>query len=129
MNLFAPLRFRFEEPNDARVYGDGWYVYDEAKIARLPARELAKLELEIGLPLVEVITSFRRDTVMSRLAAAWLAIRLVDPKLAGKFDDFTPLILLVVWHLVPADEAPKEAMQAPLDPADSTTSSSTPPVG
>lgn len=129
MRLLAPLRFQFTEPDDARVYGDRWYVYDENQIARMPARELAKLELQIGLPLIEVMTGFRRDTVMGRLAAAWLAVRLVDPDVAGGFDDFTPLILLVNWHLVPEDETPQEAMQGPLDPADSTTSPSLPPVG
>lgn len=128
MQLLKPLRFQFTEPDDARVYGDRWYVYDENQIARLPARELAKLELQIGLPLIEVMTEFRRNTTMSRLAVAWLAIRLVDPDTAGTFDDFSPLIMLVNWHLVPEDEAPKETMQGPLDRADSTTSSSSPPV-
>ena len=127
MNLLAPLRFQFTEPDDAKMYGGDWYVYDEQKIMRLPAREQVKLEQQLGMPLIDVMREMRRDTVMGRLATTWLAIHLADPDTAGEFDDYTPLVMFVVWHPVP--DAAGESMAGPLDPADSATSPSSPPTG
>lgn len=123
--LLRPLRFRFTEPDDARRYGDDWHVYDEAKLVRLPVRELVKLEIEIGMPLVNVLEGVRRETVLGYLAGTWLALRLQNPDLAGPFDDYAPVAMLIVWDRMPPAAEPKADLQAPLDPtptADSPTS-------
>jgi hypothetical protein len=120
-SLLKPLRFRFTEDADAKAYGDDWVIYDEAQIVRLPARALSALEVEIGLPLLNVMQGMRDETVMGHLAGSWLALHLVDPGRAGSFDDYSPVATLIEWERV--DGAPKADMSAPLD---STSSPSSP---
>ncbi|MCW2768474.1 MAG: hypothetical protein JWO11_4433 [Nocardioides sp.] len=115
-----PWQLRFTDPDDIKVYGDGWYVYDEAQIVRLDARRLVALEVQIGRPMAAVIDANRAGSVFGELAAAWLAVHLVDPGLAGEFDQFSPLIMLVDWERSPEPETPK----ADLDPLDLTPSAS-----
>jgi hypothetical protein len=118
-------RFRFTTEADQKQYGDGWYVWDEAKIAHLPAHELATLEAEIGTALVRVFEGARRDLVAGNLPATWLAIRAVDPDIAGPYAKYAPLIMFVEWDSVPADEAPESDLD-PLEPTTSTDSQDAP---
>jgi hypothetical protein len=115
--LAAPYRFRFTEPEDVKQYGDGWFVYDEARVVRLPARSLARYEARIGMPIAQVIDGFRQDSVMGRLAATWLALHMHDPDLAGDFDQYSPVVLLMRFEPVPDGELPAESREAaaPLD--------------
>jgi len=103
--LLAPMRFRFTEPEDVKRWGDRWYVYDEHKIVRAPARDLVALEAELGMSLVAAMNGFRSDTALGNLAGCWMAVRDVDPNLAGPFDDFSPMIMLITYEAVPAEEA------------------------
>lgn len=121
--LIKPWRFRFTEPDDVRQFGDGWFVYDEAQIVKLPLRQLAALETELGMTLVSAIDGFRTDTVMGRAACTWLAIRAQDPDLAGPFADYSPAVLLARFEQV-EDEA-----AAPLDgtPTSESSPTSAPP--
>lgn len=124
-SLMASVKFRFTEPADVQTFGDRWWVYDEAQLVRLPARELVRLEGEIGAPLVEVMEGCRRDSVFGNLAAMWLAIRLDDRDLAGPFAQFNPCVMLAVWDK--ADQG-EDLAAAPLDPGPSDGSPSTPPT-
>lgn len=102
--LLAPLRFRFTEPEDTGRYGARWYVYDEHKLVRKPARDLVGLEAELGMTLISAMNGFRADSALGNLAGCWMAVREVDPERAGLFDDFSPMIMLVAYEPVPADE-------------------------
>jgi len=120
------MRFRFTEPADVEAYGDRWWIYDEAVIVRLPARELIRLEAEIDMAMPVVMNQMREDLTMGTLAATWLAIRLEDPDLAGRFDDYSPVVLLTEWAKVPEPETPKADLGRPLDPMPSTSSTDGP---
>lgn len=93
-----PLEVRFTDPGDIKVYGDRWWLYNEGDIIRFPARRLIELEVAIGMPIVDMMNGVRMNSVIGNLAAAWVAIHLEDPVLAGSFDDFTPLLLLAQWR-------------------------------
>lgn len=122
--LLKPIRFRFGDEADAKQFGDGWHLYDEAQIVRLPARELAKLEIELGMAILDVFHGMRRESVLGYLGGSWLALRLEDPDLAGSFDDYTPVAILIEWERRPAVK-PAEDVAGPLEPV---TSSDSPPV-
>jgi hypothetical protein len=119
--LLAPMRFRFTEPEDVKRWGDRWFVYDEHRLVRAPARDLVALEAELGLTLVEAMNGFRADSALGNLAGCWMAVRAVDPQLAGPFDDFTPMIMLITYEAVPAEEA-EDAGKAEAPVEDSPTS-------
>lgn len=122
-SLLPPLRFRFTEPDDVKAYGDGWYVYDESEIVRLPFRRLVALEAEVG-KLADVMNGVRGDTIAGTAASVWLAVHLADADLAGKFADFDPVVLLLDW-----DEATPEAdPSGPLDPTPTPSLPDGPPV-
>lgn len=124
--LLAPRRFRFTESDDVKQYGDRWYVYDESQIMRLPARRLIQLEGQLGMPLVHVMNSVRSDSVTGNLAAEWLAVHLVEPEIAGDFEQFSPAVMLTEWETVP-DETNAMAA-APLDPTHTVDSPTAPPL-
>lgn len=119
--ILRPQRFRFTDEADIKLYGDRWYVYDEAAIVRLPARDLIKLETALGMRLPTVMNGVRGDTALGALGASWLAVHLVDPDAAGKFEDYSPLIMFTEWEQVPAEED-----GGPLDLPTSSDSSETP---
>lgn len=119
------MRFKFTEPADVQAYGDGWWIYDEAAIVRRPARELVRLETEIGMVLSAIMNGMRDDSVMGTLAGTWIAIRLADPDIAGPFDAYSPIVMLTDWSKVP-DEA--KADLDPLDPTPETSSPDGPPT-
>ena len=123
-SLLAPFRFRFTDAGDVARFGDGWYVYDEAAIVRMPARQQALLEAAIGLPLVQVMGDFVNDRIMGRLAATWIGVHLAAPNLAGDFDKYEPLILLVQFEQVL--DGPTEDVAAPLDPTPGESSPTSP---
>lgn len=120
--LAKPHRFRFTEPADVKAYGDGWHLYDEAQIVRLPARQLMRLETEVGRPVVDVIDLFRADYTFGRLAGTWIALHLEDPALAGPFAGYEPVVMLLDFEQV----EPEEDMGAPLDPTPSESSQDSP---
>lgn len=103
---YAPMEFRFTEPEDVRRYGDRWYSWDEASIIRLPARDLIRLESELGMPIIDVCNGVRVGSVLGDTAAAWISLHLADPERAGEFDDFNPSTLTIVWRKVEPGKAP-----------------------
>lgn len=103
-SLVKPMRFRFLAAQDIEQYGEGWWVYDESVITSLSARSLMRLELEIGAPIVDVMTGFRASSAFGDMAAAWLAIKVTDPKAAPAFADFNPHSMLMEWEAVPAED-------------------------
>jgi hypothetical protein len=111
--LMDPVEFRFTDPQDVEQYGDRWYRYAEEDLARFPARTLIELEGALGMPIVDVMNGMRASTVLGDTAAAWIGVRAVDPQLAGGFDSFNPLTLLIEWR--PAREGKAPATTAPED--------------
>jgi len=114
--LLKPVRFRFTDPEDVKRWGDRWYVYDERAIVTAPARDLVVLESLMGMTLISAMNGFRADSVLGNLACCWLAVRAVDPEVAGAFDDFTPMVMLINYEAVPeVDEGKDEG--SPTSPA------------
>lgn len=110
-SALTPVWFRFTDPEDKAAYGDEWYLYDESTFMRLPARELITLETELGMPLVSVMNGFRSNSALGDAAIAWMAVRAVNSKLAGDFDEFNPLVMTIEWTIdnpipVGKDESP-----------------------
>lgn len=118
----APVEFRFTDPRDVEKYGDRWYRYAEADLIRLPARELITLEGMLGMPIVDVMNGMRMATVLGDTASAWLGVRQTDPSLAGTFDEFDPITLLIQWRKW-RDEGKGEATT---EVAETPTESATP---
>lgn len=116
MRLLPPLRFRFH-PDDREAYGDGWTVYDEGLVARLPVRELIEIEQHIGMSVATMIVRARANMTDANLAALWVARRAAGDD--RPFEGFEPLVLLVEWEpvLATADADPPAS--------DSSTSPST----
>lgn len=102
---YPPMEYRFTEPADVARYGDRWWTWDEASLIRLPARILIRLEAEIGMPLIDVMNGVRVGSVLGDTAAAWVAVNLVDPQLAGEFDEFDPATLTLQWRKVEPGKA------------------------
>lgn len=125
--LLKPFRLQFTAPADVEKYGDGWYVWDEAVVLALPARELIVIEREIvidlRLRLVDAIQSCRNDGVAGELACSWIAVRLADPNLAGALADYNPAVKAIEWEQIPDDQA--VPAEVPLDPTPETDSTST----
>jgi hypothetical protein len=111
-----PVEFQFGEL-DQLTYGNGWYRYAEADLIRLPARTLIELEGALGMPIVDVMNGMRMSTVLGDTAAAWLGVREVDPKLAGPFDQFNPITMLIKWRKA-VDEGKDQGATA-VDPTQS----------
>lgn len=119
---------RFTDVDDQKKYGEGWYEYDESWILIRPARDLIRLETELGMPLVSVMNGFRDSTALGDTAAAWIAIRDRDPIVAGPFDQFNPIIMQVEWSKTdptPVGKARAERDTSPkLAASDSPTAAS-----
>lgn len=98
LRALDPLEFRFTDPDDAKKYGTGWYTYDEGRYLRLRARDLIALEGELGMSMVSVMNGMRASTTLGDTAAAWLGVQSVNPRLAGRFDDFNPITNLIEWR-------------------------------
>lgn len=93
-----PLEFQFTNPADVAKYGDRWYRYSEADIIRRPARELMSLESQTGIPMIDMMNGVRISSVAAELAATWIAVRDVDPVLAGEFDGYNPVVMAALWR-------------------------------
>lgn len=93
-----PVEFRFTYSEDIELYGDGWYLYSEVDLIRLPARELIELEGQLGMPLPDVMNGMRLSTVLGDTAASWLGVRAARADLAGPFDEFNPRTMLITWR-------------------------------
>jgi hypothetical protein len=97
-DALGPLEFQFQDEADQAKYGDRWFRYAETDLIRLPARKLIELEARMGMRLVDVMNGMRESTVLGDTAAAWIGVRLVDPELAGPFDEFDPISLMIKWE-------------------------------
>jgi len=120
-----PMDLRFTEKVDQEKYGKRWFTYDEAALLRLPGRELLVIEEQIGMPLPSVLNGFRRNSVLGDLGVAWIAVRAHDPKLAGDFDEFTPITMAIEWRKTPGkleDESEEEADYPDTGSSESMTS-------
>lgn len=116
-SYLAPLRFRFTHPDDTAAYGEDWYIYSEPVITSMSARELAAIESEIGMPLVDLMNGVRESTAIGDLGAAWLGIKL-DAERGEKcppFADFNVHTMLMDWERAPEGKAP-----SPISPPDRT---------
>jgi hypothetical protein len=98
------MRFQLH-PDDHERYGDGSWVYDEAAILRLPARELINLEAAVG-PITTVLSRFREDYTDAKLAVVWIARR--QAGIVEDFDTFEPLISLVTVSMPEVDADPPD---------------------
>jgi hypothetical protein len=105
----SDVECRFTDPQDAGKYGDGWFRYSETEIMAMRARELIQIEAEIGAPLVTVMNGFRAMTTLGETAAAWIAVRQVDPARAGEFDQFDPVTLHIEWRKAEGKAEPADA--------------------
>jgi len=124
-----PIEMRFTDPADVEKYGDRWYTYDETSLILRSARELMLIEHGLGMGLFDVMNGVRGRTVLGDTAAAWLAVREVDPELAGEFNSFNPVTMLIVWRGKgkdqPAAETPEVTPPPPDSPSTSETSETT----
>jgi hypothetical protein len=93
----GPVMFRFTDPEDVELYGDRWYRYAEEDVIRLRARALIELEIQLGMPVVNIMNGARMHSTLGDLGAAWLGVRAHDPELAGPFEKFNPLTLAITW--------------------------------
>lgn len=108
MQLLPPYRFRFVEAEDVEAYGDRWWTWDEAAIARLRGRELIALEEAVGMPMIDVFAGTSRNATAEKLAAMWIALHLAGQDIA--FGEFNPMVLQARWEQIPEEAAP-----SPLD--------------
>ncbi len=99
------------------AYGDGWWVWDEAEIVRLRARDLIALEELVGLPIVEIMAGARRDLTMPKLAAMWIAMHRAGHPVA--WADFDPAVHATTWEAAP--EPPLDSGEDPAPAAASST--------
>lgn len=98
MKLLPPARFRLHE-DDRATYGADWYVYDEAKLVRLPLGELKAIEQALGgMSIPEMINRARLTYADATQAAMWVARRMAG--VTETLDDFQPLVLLADWEPV-----------------------------
>jgi len=104
--LLQPLQVRFTEPADVERYGSDWYTYNELVLVTTPARDLVRLEAELGMTLVDMMRGVRESSVLGDTAAAWVAMRQAGSDIP--FESFSPAIMLAEWRTAPAVEAPKE---------------------
>lgn len=108
LRALGPCWFRFMDSEDQGKYGDRWYKYDEGAILRRRADFLIALETDLGMPVVSVMNGFRASTVLGDSAAAWIAIREVDPARAGDFDQFNPITMMIEWSKTEPEPGPKD---------------------
>ncbi|HEY9418157.1 MAG TPA: hypothetical protein VIQ30_25640 [Pseudonocardia sp.] len=102
MKLLPPIRFRFAEDDQAE-YGDGWTVYDESALLRVPARELVEIERQIGMGVLTMMRRARQNFTDANLAAMWVSRRLAGDERA--FAEFQPLVMLANWEPVDGGDA------------------------
>lgn len=105
--LLRPIQVQFAE-QDRETYGADWYTYDELALITRPARDLIRMEAEIGITIVDAMTAVRQDAALGDTFAAWVAVRASGSNVA--FLEFSPSIMLASWRAAPVDEAgPKDS--------------------
>lgn len=114
------LRFRFTDEADVAAYGDDWWVWDEADLARIRGRELIALEEQIDLQLFEVRRQIREGKTLATMAAMWIVLHRAGNPVA--WADFNPAVSLATWEV-----APEVPLVSGEDPAPESGSSTTPP--
>lgn len=118
MQLSAPLRFRFRDPDDIAAYGDGWFVWDEIAVLGLKGRELIALEETVGPVLAVLRGRHQKDqSTLATMAAMWIAMTRAGRKVA--WDDFNPVVFATQWEVAPPD--PLAGGGAPVPDSDSST--------
>lgn len=110
MRLAPPMRFRLHA-DDWPAYGDGWTVYDESALVRVPAAELVEIERQIGMSVLTMLHRARANFVDANLAAMWVARRLAGDK--RPYAEWQPLVLLAEWEQAGAGD---------VDPPDQSSS-------
>lgn len=108
------VEFQFTDPDDVAKYGDGWYRFSERDLIRRRARDLIQLEAELGMPIIDAMNGGRASTALGDLACTWIGVRDVDPKLAGPFDEYNPLVMQVAWRRA-VDEGKAEDRTEPAE--------------
>ncbi len=118
MRQLPAMRFVLCE-QDQEKYGKEDWVYDESAITHLSIGELVKIEKEIGMSIKSVMYRLRQDYVDASLAATWIARRMGG--ITERFADWTPLVSLISWEMVPAqgDATPLESSSNPEESPDS----------
>ncbi|HEY9417119.1 MAG TPA: hypothetical protein VIQ30_20365 [Pseudonocardia sp.] len=110
------VRFRFCE-EDRETYGDDWWTFDEAALAKLRAKELVAIDDALreglGLNVTTALLSYMRGETRGSLAVMWLARRLAG--ITEPLDGFDPLVMLADTELVKAADAdPPASTSSPL---------------
>ena len=118
MKLLPPLRFRFH-PDDQAEYGDGWTVYDEAALLRIPARDLVEIERQIGMAVLSMMNRARANFTDGNQAAMWVARRLAGDE--RPFAEFQPLVLLAEWEKVPEESGDADPPASTSSPSPQTS--------
>jgi hypothetical protein len=116
----GPVEFRFTDPEDVEKYGADWYRTGEEDLIRMRARDLIELETDLGMSIIDAMNGMRMRTTIGELVFAWLGVRAKDEELAGDFDDFNPLTLLITWRPAVDEGKAPEAEATPQPPADTT---------
>jgi hypothetical protein len=118
LKALPPAWFRFTDSEDKALYGDRWFVFAEADMLRLRARELIALETDLGMPIVSVMNGFRESSSLGDTAAAWIGVRAVDASLAGDFDQFNCVTNMIEWTGTSPEPDPKDGivMGEPMGP-------------
>lgn len=102
VKFLPPVKFQLHA-DDHEKYGADWYVYDEEAILRLPVGELRDIEHTIEMSLPEMMNRSRLMYADATLAQMWVARRMAGIK--ESFADFTPIVFLADWEIVPAKGA------------------------
>lgn len=108
-DLLVPIRFRFTDPDDVKTYTDEWITYSEADLVHLPVDKLVELESVLGLTIPRLMNLWRGDSVLGTLAGCWVALHLANPEMAGPWEEFKPMIMLLEWSKVPAEPSTGDA--------------------
>lgn len=129
MELWPAMRWRFRAEQDVATYGDGWAVWDEQTLARIPARELMVLEEAVNMSFAAIIRGVHLESTMATLAAMWISLHRAGSTVA--WEDFNPAVHLADWEVVPAaplgsgeDPTPDSPSSEPSPPSEESATSS-----
>lgn len=112
------FRFRFA-PDDHDRYGDQWWTFDEADLARVRSRELIAIERELrselGINFYDAVVALRRphrEAVSASLAVMWIARRMAG--VVESLAEFDPLVLMAESEELPeTDDNPPASTSSP----------------
>lgn len=106
------LQFTFTHPDDVAKFGDQPFLYDERELAGLPARELADLEEQFNMSIVDVINGIRDNRALADLYATWWALRDFADRPA--LVDYSPHTVMIEWGAAPEEGPGKEKASRPI---------------